>query len=668
MQQTQPLTVMAQLANTLLQHKNEIIEEWVKTSQEDPAIKSSIYLTHLQMVDHVPEMFNEICRILKEQPEHYRLRDARTHGHFRWKEGYGLNEVLYELGILRMVLLEYTIPFLRQYADNDQEIEVEVRKRIHHYLTEASIASAEQYDEEHKEESLRYQKQIEQILNSVGEGIYGLDAEGNTTFINPVAVKLLGWEADDLIGKFQHDLIHHSKPDNSPYSKEECPVYASLKDGTVHRVADEMYWRKDGTSIPVEYISTPIIENGEIVGAVVSFQDLTERKRMEAEKKQAEQDREKYYRQLNVERRLLNSILEQMPSGVHIAEAPSGKIIMGNRQAEKIAGHPIIPSPSTGEYGEYIGFHSDGRKVDPEEWPLARAITNGEIVTDQEFEYQRGDGSRIWIRVCAAPIRDRNGHIIAGVSIFQDITKSKRLEEELKHKNTQLESLNDSRLLFMRTISHEIANLLNAIVSPIGLLRMNLSEEQQQKMFNIIKRNTADMRTLLDQLMDFSAILAGQENIKIDFFNIKPVIIEIDDLMRPVAESKGIRFDVEIDPKLDCLASDELKIKRVIHNLVSNAIKYTQQGSVRLAVYLISNSHYGITVEDTGEGISEENLKKIFQEFQRFSGDTAIRGTGIGLAITKNLIELLQGSIAVKSTVGKGSRFDVVLPKVIEEE
>jgi len=126
-------------------------------------------------------------------------------------------------------------------------------------------------------------RQNELILNSVGEGIYGVDLQGNTTFVNPAALSMTGYEAEELIGKHQHDLLHHSKPDMTPYPREESPIYKVLKDGTTHRITDEVFWRKDGTSFPVEYIVTPMRERGEIVGAVVVFTDITERKRAEEE-------------------------------------------------------------------------------------------------------------------------------------------------------------------------------------------------------------------------------------------------------------------------------------------------------------------------------------------------------------------------------------------------
>ena len=123
----------------------------------------------------------------------------------------------------------------------------------------------------------------ELILTAVGEGIYGISRDGLATFVNPAAIEMTGWLPSDLLGKPVHDLHHHTKVDGSPYPRDECPIYAATRDGTVHHVDDEVFWRKDGSSFPVEYTSTPIIEEGKIAGAVVVFKDITKRKNTERE-------------------------------------------------------------------------------------------------------------------------------------------------------------------------------------------------------------------------------------------------------------------------------------------------------------------------------------------------------------------------------------------------
>lgn len=130
------------------------------------------------------------------------------------------------------------------------------------------------------EETLaRLRRQQELILTAAGEGIYGLDREGKTTFVNPAGAAMLGYSPKDLLGRPMHALLHHTKPDGTPYPPAECPIYAAIRDGTVHRAAGEVFWRRDGTAFPVEYVSTPIREQAELTGAVVVFRDVTEARR-----------------------------------------------------------------------------------------------------------------------------------------------------------------------------------------------------------------------------------------------------------------------------------------------------------------------------------------------------------------------------------------------------
>jgi len=162
-------------------------------------------------------------------------------------------------------------------AETVQETDI-FRKAVGLAKENQRLTREKEQTEEHLKQAHR-QNQL--ILNSVGEGICGVDLEGNTTFANPAAEKMLGYAEKELLGKSQHAVTHHSKPDRSPYPCEDCHIYAAFKDGKVHRESGEVFWRKDGTCFPVEYVSTPIRENENLVGAVVTFQDITERKNLE---------------------------------------------------------------------------------------------------------------------------------------------------------------------------------------------------------------------------------------------------------------------------------------------------------------------------------------------------------------------------------------------------
>ncbi|TXM81893.1 PAS domain S-box protein, partial [Methylobacterium sp. WL122] len=119
------------------------------------------------------------------------------------------------------------------------------------------------------------------ILRAAGEGIYGVNADGATTFVNPAAERMLGWRAADLVGKDMHATVHHTHPGGTPYPHRDCPIYAAFRDGAVHQVEDEVFWRRDGTAFPVSYTSTPIRDRGRLLGAVIVFRDISQRREAE---------------------------------------------------------------------------------------------------------------------------------------------------------------------------------------------------------------------------------------------------------------------------------------------------------------------------------------------------------------------------------------------------
>jgi len=160
-------------------------------------------------------------------------------------------------------------------------------------------------------EQLRRQHQL--ILNAVGEGVYGLDLNGNVTFVNPAAAAMIDWPVEELIGKSMHAVLHHSHGDGSHYQREDCPIYQAFQDGSTRRVADEVFWRKDGTSFPVEYISTPMHdEEGQLVGAVVTFRDITQRRWAEAILQRTNEELEHKVQQRTAKLREANQQLREL--------------------------------------------------------------------------------------------------------------------------------------------------------------------------------------------------------------------------------------------------------------------------------------------------------------------------------------------------------------------
>lgn len=252
----------------------------------------------------------------------------------------------------------------------------------------------------------------EVILNQAGEGIYGLDRDGMTTFVNPTAAQLLGYEPYELIDRPMHALLHHSRPDSSPYPADQCPIYTSLQDGLVHRVASDVFWRKDGRAIPVEYVSTPIIEKGHTAGAVVVFRDISERK--EAER--AVEESQERFRQLAEHIREVFWITN--PEKTHVVYISPGYEEIWGRSCDSLYAHPD-------SWLEAI--HPDDRPR-IEQAAMSRQILD---MYNETYRIVRPDGSLRWIWDRAYPIRDGSNRIYRIVGFAEDVTEHKRIEAEL---------------------------------------------------------------------------------------------------------------------------------------------------------------------------------------------------------------------------------------------
>jgi len=197
------------------------------------------------------------------------------------------------------------------------------------------------------------------ILDAAGEGVYGLDCEGNITFANEAATEIIGWRAQEVLGKRAHDVHHHSYPDGSTYPREACPIYAALKDGEIHHIDDEVFWDSEGSAVPVEYTSTPILKEGKPDGAVVVFRDVSERKRLEAERRSAFEQIKDLKEQLEQERDYLR---DEINVASHFGE------IIGESQALRRTMAQIDAVASTPANVLVLGESGVGKEM------IARAI------------------------------------------------------------------------------------------------------------------------------------------------------------------------------------------------------------------------------------------------------------------------------------------------------
>ncbi|TLX54113.1 histidine kinase [Stutzerimonas nosocomialis] len=205
----------------------------------------------------------------------------------------------------------------------------------------------------------QFERQNHLILGAAGEGIYGVNRKGETTFVNPAAERILGWRAEDLIGHNIHDLIHHHHPDGSTYDGHTCPIYAAFNDGEVHQVADEVFWNKDGKPIPVDYTSTPLRDDGELVGAVVVFRDIRERLETERRLRQALSEVQQLKQRLELE----NAYLQEEIRGKYAQHD-----LVGRSAAMQQVIHQIELVAPTGANVLITGESGTGKEL------IARAI------------------------------------------------------------------------------------------------------------------------------------------------------------------------------------------------------------------------------------------------------------------------------------------------------
>ena len=227
----------------------------------------------------------------------------------------------------------------------------------------------------------RIEKQNQLILSAAGEGIYGLDAEGKTTFVNPAAERILGWSTEDMVGHDAHLMFHHTHADGRHFPVQQCPIHASFSDGQVHHVDNEVFWHKNGESIPVEYTSTPIFEMGRLVGAVVLFRDIRERKRAEQQLRDALAEVESLKQRLELENEYLQEEIK--------AELNHRDIVGNSPAVAKLLKQVEMVAPTSANV-LISGESGTGKEL------IARAIHAGSL---------RGD--RPLIRVnCAAIPRD----------------------------------------------------------------------------------------------------------------------------------------------------------------------------------------------------------------------------------------------------------------------
>lgn len=498
--------------------------------------------------------------------------------------------------------------------------------------------------------------------NVVDYAIFTLNPDGRVDGWNIGAERILGYPEAQIIG--QH-FSRFFTPEDIRNEKWEQELQ---KAATIGRAEDERWHvRKNGTRFWASGVVTALRDEvGKLRGFAKVLRDSTERK-------EAREEREQLIKQLEAERTRLEAVLQQMPAGVVLAEAPSGRLILSNKQVDEIWRFPFYPSATIEEYREYKGFHSDGRPYQPEEWPLARSVTKGEVVMGEEIDYLRGDGTRGRMRVSSAPIRDRQGLIIAAVATFYDITEQKRIDEERarilareQEARKEAEEANRAKDEFLSTISHELRTPLASMLGWARMLRTGtLDEITTARALESIERNAKLQAQLVDDILDVSRIITGRLRLDVLPVELAPIIKGVVEIVRPAAEAKSISLQTDVDPAVGPVLGDPNRLQQIIWNLLSNAVKFTpKRGQVTVRLERVGSNGF-ITVSDTGLGIRPDVLPHIFERFRQADSSTtrSHTGLGLGLAIVRHLVELHGGTVHAESPgEGQGATFTVKLP------
>ncbi len=490
--------------------------------------------------------------------------------------------------------------------------------------------------------SERMRARAELVMNSAGEGIAGLDLDGHITFANATLAQMTGHAAEDLVGRRIDGFLG-----NGGETPPECrfdPIVKS-RDGSPCRCDDKVIARRDRTTIPVDLVCNPIRRHGAIVGTVVTLSDATVRRR----EKEALRDSEERLRQM------AESITEvfwmsspEKDRMIYIS--PAYETIWG-RTRESLYEQPLTWLES---------IHPDDRKR-----VVAAALekqARGEY--DEEYRIVRGDGAVRWIHDRAFPVRNARGEVyrIAGVAV--DVTDRKAREEEIRQANMNRE-MDRLKSEFVSRVSHDLRTPLTSIKGSIDNLKDGIAgplSGKQTEYLGRMARSSDELLHLVNNLLDLSGMETGKLVLAPAMFVLYDLVERIVGRFETLATRKDVTIDLEKFDGESQIFGDVDRLEQVIHHLVDNAVKFTIRGG-RVTVALRRTGRFIETsIRDTGIGIPLEERTAIFNRFYRVTQDPAEKGSGLGLYIAKNIVEMHGGEIRVRSKVGEGSEFSFTLP------
>jgi PAS domain S-box-containing protein len=389
--------------------------------------------------------------------------------------------------------------------------------------------------------------------------------------------------------------------------------------------------------------------DGSLGGSIGIFFDMTEQREME----QALLDSEARFR----------SIFNNAAAGVVVVDA-QGKVLQANPAFCRFLGyselemlqidHTMVTHPDDLEAS--LRLYADVAKKRPKRF-------------EHEKRYIRKDGGIVWGQINGTWVYDEHGKPLHAIVLVVDITEQKKAETEILKAKELAESSNRSKGEFLANMSHEIRTPMNGIIGITELVLGTELDEEQQECLEMVNQSAKSLLTLLNDLLDYSKVEAGKMELEQIDFDLGLLLQSILNPVRMEAQIKGLKFRVDIDPRLErVFCGDPVRLKQVLVNLVGNALKFTENGEISFRGRLSSESSRGSRVEfvisDTGIGIADDKLEHIFESFAQADGSSSRKygGSGLGLAICKELVALMDGEIRVESQLDSGSRFSVVLP------
>ncbi len=488
------------------------------------------------------------------------------------------------------------------------------------------------------------------LLNSTAEAIYGLDLNGNCTFCNPACVRLLGYQdSTDLLGKKMHAVLHHTRADGTPYPEQECEIYVAVRKGTPSHVTDEVLWCADGTSFSAEYWSYPMYRAGERVGAVVTFLDISDRKRAELALRESE---EKY-----------RKLFENATYGIYRSKT-DGTLLDVNLALVAMLGYSSKEELLTRNLNRDIYTDPAARAA-----ILNRYGTANECVR-AEVNWRCKDDRIIVVRLNGRIVRQADGMVSHYEVIVEDVTERRSLEEQFRQAQ-KMEAVG----LLAGGISHEFNNLLSVILGNAELLLDTVNSGVQQHQAEEIKKAISRAAELTRQLLDFSRKEAANPRV----LDLNMVVREVDKVLQRVI-GEDVRVVTHLATGLGSVRADRGQIEQILMNLATNArdampnggkltirTENAELGTADLVRYPYAKrgKYIRLSVTDTGVGMTEEVRSRVFEPF--FTTKPQGRGTGLGLASVYGIVKQSGGYISISSAPGAGSTFDIFLPRVDEK-